>query len=187
MRAQVIFGCSKCFENCCSIYTMYILFAYSFFQTSDSSFHYLLVCLFVFFYNTFLYLFIHFDSFLGSFAIGCSFTCLLRLFCAFVYFFLPLFFLSSIVWVLFSFFFSLFFGISFSCSLKQMLFLSLLEEAWMKKTIISLHLAIFAISYYEHHITRMNDICFPQGALPLRGSIPDMTADSKRYIELQNM
>ena len=187
MRAQVIFGCSKCFENCCSIYTMYILFAYSFFQTSDSSFHYLLVCLFFFFYNTFLYLFIHFDSFLGSFAIGCSFTCLLRLFCAFVYFFLPLFFLSSIVWVLFSFFFSLFFGISFSCSLKQMLFLSLLEEAWMKKTIISLHLAIFAISYCEHYITRMNDICFPQGALPLRGSIPDMTADSKRYIELQNM
>ena len=44
MRAQVIFGCSKCFENCCSIYTMYILFAYSFFQTSDSSSHYLLVC-----------------------------------------------------------------------------------------------------------------------------------------------
>ncbi|XP_015754428.1 PREDICTED: NEDD8-activating enzyme E1 regulatory subunit-like [Acropora digitifera] len=26
-----------------------------------------------------------------------------------------------------------------------------------------------------------------QGALPLRGSIPDMTADSKRYIELQNV
>ena len=142
MRAQVIFGCSKCFENCCSIYTMYILFACTFFQTSDSSFHYLLVCLFFFlFYNTYryLYLFIHFDSFLGSFAIDCSFTCLLRFFCAFVYFFLDLFFLSSIVWVLFSFFFGLFFGISSSCSLKQMLLPSLLEEAWMKKTIISLH------------------------------------------------
>lgn len=108
MRAQVIFGCSKCFENCCSIYTMYILFAYSFFQTSDSSFHYLLVCFFLF-YNTYLYLFIHFDSFLGSFAIDCSFTCLLRFFCAFVYFLLHLFFLSSIVWVIFSFFFGLFF------------------------------------------------------------------------------
>ena len=148
----------------------------------------LFISLFLFlFYNTYLYLFIHFDSFLGSFAIDCSFTCLLRFFCAFVYFFLHLFFLSSIVWVLFSFFFGLFFGISSSCSLKQMLLPSLLEEAWMKKTIISLHLAIFAISYCEHYLTRMNDICFPQGALPLKGSIPDMTADSKRYIELQNM
>lgn len=25
------------------------------------------------------------------------------------------------------------------------------------------------------------------GALPLRGSIPDMTADSERYIQLQNV
>ena len=88
----------------------------------------LFISLFLFlflFYNTYLYLFIHFDSFLGSFAIDCSFTCLLRFFCAFVYFFLHLFFLSSIVWVLFSFFFGLFFGISSSCSLKQMLLPSL--------------------------------------------------------------
>lgn len=48
----------------------------------------LFISLFLFFfYNTYLYLFIHFDSFLGSFAIDCSFTCLLRFFCAFVYFF----------------------------------------------------------------------------------------------------
>ena len=101
---------------------------------------------------------------------------------SFIYFFfLQLFGFYSL------FFFGLFFGISSSCSLKQMLLPSLPEEAWMKKTIISFHLAIFAISYCEHYITRMNDICFPQGALPLRGSIPDMTADSKRYIELQNM
>ena len=160
MRAQVIFGCSKCFENCCSIYTMYILFAYSFFQTSDSSFHYLLVCFcFCFIIPTYICLFILIPSSV-LFAIDCSFTCLLRFFCAFVYFLLHLFFLSSIVWGLFSFFFGLFFGISSSCSLKQMLLPSLLEEAWMKKTIISLHLAIFAISYCEHYITRMNDM-FP--------------------------
>ena len=70
----------------------------------------LFISLFLFlFYNTYLCLFIHFDSFLGSFAIDCSFTCLLRFFCAFVYFLLHLFFLSSIVWVIFSFFFGLFF------------------------------------------------------------------------------
>ena len=144
----------------------------------------LFISLFLFlFYNTYLYLFIHFDSFLGSFAIDCSFTCLLRFFCAFVYFFLDLFFLSSIVWVLFSFFFGLFFGISSSCSLKQMLLPSLLEEAWMGKNnhfITFSHLCYFLL-WTPHNI------CFPQGALPLRGSIPDMTADSKRYIELQNM
>lgn len=57
----------------------------------------LFISLFLFlFYNTYLCLFIHFDSFLGSFAIDCSFTCLLRFFCAFVYFFFL--FLWSLFW-----------------------------------------------------------------------------------------
>ena len=30
-------------------------------------------------------------------------------------------------------------------------------------------------------------MCGVKGKLPLRGSIPDMTADSERYIQLQNV
>lgn len=50
------------------------------------------------------------------------------------------------------------------------------------KVIISLNIPFYLLTYFWK-----TSYLFCLGALPLRGSIPDMTADSKRYIELQNM
>lgn len=50
------------------------------------------------------------------------------------------------------------------------------------KVIISLNIPFYLLTYFWK-----TSYVFSLAALPLRGSIPDMTADSKRYIELQNM
>ena len=50
------------------------------------------------------------------------------------------------------------------------------------KVISSLNIPFYPLTYFWKASYLLS-----LGALPLRGSIPDMTADSKRYIELQNM